>query len=106
MKSLIEKIQKYVKENKTLVLSATVAVLALILVTVLIFVACSGDGGKSQTDDNEIANDDQTDIGNQPQDDQIIGFVPSDLYEIESGADKNELAITVSNATNVLFLNK
>ena len=49
MKSFIEKIQKYVKENKTLVLTAAAAVLALILVTVLIFVSCSNDGGKKQT---------------------------------------------------------
>jgi hypothetical protein len=49
---LMDKIKKYVKENKTLVLSALAAVIALILVTVLIFVAC-GKENKNDKDNEE-----------------------------------------------------
>ncbi|MBE6673248.1 MAG: hypothetical protein E7599_06990, partial [Ruminococcaceae bacterium] len=107
--SFLEKIQKYVKENKTLVLSAAAAVLALILVTVLIFVACSNEGSNKKPDADTDQPDDQIGTGEDEGNtdpDSVIGFAPSDAYDIEASADKSELAITVPHATDVLFLNK
>ena len=104
MKQFLEKLKKYVKENKTLVISVAGAVAALILVTVLIFVACSNEGNKGNNDDQQGL-DGVTDNSGETEDDSVISFVQSDLYEIKSTEDKTKLSIVVPNNTDILFLN-